>query len=46
MALPVVSKEDLKRTRGFFRRFKKEIMENAKLKLKKWKEKNKGESKK
>ena len=46
MALPLVSKKDLERTRGFLKRFKKEIMENAKLKLKKWKEKNQGEIKK
>ena len=39
MALPLVSKKDLERTRGFFKRFKREIMKNAKLKLKKWKEK-------
>ena len=45
MALPVVSKKDLEKTRGFLKRFKKEIMENAKSKLKKWKEKNKEEIK-
>ena len=46
MALPLVSKKDLERTRGFLKRFKREIMKNAKSKLKKWKEKNQGEIKK
>ena len=46
MALPLVSKKDLERTRGFFKRFKKENMKNAKSKLKIWKEKNQGEIKK
>ena len=45
MALTLVSKKDLEKTKRFFKRFKKEIMENAKLKLKKWKEKNQKEIK-
>ena len=45
MALPLVTKKDLERKRGLLKRFKKEIMENAKLKLKKWKEKNQKEIK-
>ena len=42
MTLPAVPKKDLEKIRGFFKKLKEDVMENARLKIKQWEVKKNG----